>query len=341
MRKFKVAIAITVICALCMLGLSGCTTEIISDGDESISIDNTNPVFTSIAHGSPNGLWFMLSSGVAECLGRTYEGSLMELSPGDNLPNFLRLNERSIDFGLTLTNTVYTGYNGLGSFDESHENVGGVAIFYPSMLQFIVKKDSGITTFDEFIQNKVPLTLSIGIKGGAAYTALETVLIEYDLTLEDLEDWGCKFYPKGLKETGELFSDGVLDGLWLIAGAPTPAVVQMSLNKEMVMVSFPTSLIELLKENHGFSDYSFPAKSYSFVNNDFDSVCVYTMVTTSLEVSDEIAYKVAKSINENIEYLSEIHSALKNLDSEKLLEGMPIPLHPGAEKYYREVGLID
>lgn len=337
----KVKSVLAIVCVVILVSFYGCSAVEITEENDGTAAFNNEPVFTSIAHGSPAGLWFMLSSGVAECLGRSYKGSLMELSPGDNYPNFLRINENEIDFALTLTNTVYTGYNGIATFDKAHNNVGGIAIIYPSILQFIVKETVGITTFEEFIQNQVPLKLSIGVKGGSAYSALEAVLYEYNLTIEDLENWGCKFYAKGLKETGELFSDGAIDGLWVIAGAPTPAVVQMGLNKEMKMLSFPEELLQKLKDNHGFSEYIYNGGSYDFQASDFTTACVYTMITASSEVSDDTAYKVAKSISENMDYLNEIHSALKNLTSEKLLEGMPIPLHPGAEKYYREIGLID
>ena len=339
MKKFRlVIIFIIAICLVLSYGCSGGETDVKSNEDFQF---NDEPIFTSIIHGSPNGLWFMLGSGISECLGRSYEGSMMELAPGQNLGNFLRLDEHSAEFGLTLTNTVYTGYNGLGSFEETHTDVGAIAIFYPSMLQFLLKKDSKVTTFDEFIQNKVPLTLSVGTKGAAAHVSFEAALQEYNLTTEDLENWGCKLYFKGLKDTSELFADGVLDGLWLVAGAPTPAVVQMGLNQDLVLVPLPNNIKESLVQKHGFNDYTFTGNSYSFEEDDFLTVCVFTMLSASSEVSDEAVYKVTKSICENTDYLSEIHSALKGLKPEKFLNGIPIPLHPGAEKYYREAGLID
>ncbi|MCK5757693.1 MAG: TAXI family TRAP transporter solute-binding subunit [Clostridiales bacterium] len=338
MKKFKILMALVGVISLIIL--TGCnSTEVLND-DSNIRFGN-NPVNASIAHGSPTGLWFMLASGIGESLGRTYDGSLLQLSPGDNYPNFLRINEHTMDFALTLTNTVYKGYNGLGQFDEKHDNVGGIAVFYPSMLQFIVKKDTGIKTFEDFIERKVPLKFSIGIKGGSAHTALQDVLAEYDLNITDLEDWGCRIFEKGIKDTGELYSDGVIDGLWLIAGAPTPIVVQMGVNDEMVMLELPNALMSNLKNKYGFSDYLLPSASYNFQVEAYSGVCVYTMLTASLEVSEEVAYKTAKSIYENTEYFNSIHAALKRFSQDNILEGMPIPLHPGAELFYEEIGIAD
>ena len=65
------------------------------------------------------------------------------------------------------------------------------------------------------------------------------------------------------------------------------------------------------------------------------------MMVASNGVSDDVVYKVTKSIHQNLDYLGALHSALAGIDSERMINGIPIPLHPGAEKYYKEIGLID
>ncbi|MBN1624522.1 MAG: TAXI family TRAP transporter solute-binding subunit [Clostridia bacterium] len=335
MSKFKTAIIIIIIVSL--MGITGCQ---IANGDN-ISDTSKAPVKASIAYGSPGGLWFMLCSGISESVNKTYPGSNLELSPGGNFPNLSRINEGTLDFGLTLTNMTYEGYNGIGQIDEKMTNIGGIAVFYPSTFQLLFRKKLGITSFEQILENKIAVNMSIGEPGGNSAEVLGYVLSEYDLTIKDLENWGCKFYEKRLSETEEMFSDGVIDGIWYIAGAPTPVFAQIGTNEELVVLELPLNILKTLVDDYGYNNYVLPGNSYSFKQEDYTTVCSYTMLTASLSVSDETAYKVAKSITENVDYIGSIHASLKGLTSESILAGMPVPLHPGAEKYYKEIGLID
>ncbi len=204
-----------------------------------------------------------------------------------------------------------------------------------------MKEELGITSFDDFIERKVPINISIGSLKGTSTASFKQVIGEYGLTLEDLEAWGCKFYHKGISETGEMFSDGAVDGIWIIAGTPMPAIVQMGTNSEMMIVPMSHNIVDSVVEKFGYNNFTLKGNSYSFEENDIYSFSTYTMLGASLDVSDDTAYKVAKSIYENIAYINTIHSALKDLTAENLINGMSIPLHPGAEKFYKEIGLID
>lgn len=335
MNKFKTITVLIIIISL--MAFTGCQTEKV---DNSSGTD-MKPIEASIAFGSPGGLWFMLCSGISESVNRTYPGSNLELSPGGNFPNLSRTNEGTLDFGLTLTNMTYEGYNGIGQIDEKMNNVGGIAVFYPSTFQLLFREKLGINSFEEILENKIAVNMSIGEPGGNSAAVFGYVLAEYGLTISDLEDWGCKLYEKRLSETEEMFNDGAIDGIWYIAGAPTPAIAQIGTNADLVVIELPANIRKVLVDNYGYNNYVLPGGSYSFLENDYTTICSYTMLTASLNVSEETAYKVAKSINENIDYIRTIHASLKGITSESIITGMPVPLHPGAEKYYKEVGLMD
>lgn len=332
MKKGNLLVGIILILSLTMA--TGCK-------DSSQKESSDVPVRTSFAHGNPTGVWLMLATGVAESLGRNYPGSTMEVSPGNNYSNLFRMEEYKTEFGLTHTTIAYEGIMGNESFEKPLQNVGGIAVFYPSMSQFLVKEKFGITTFDEFISQKIPLKLSIGRDNMNAQIALSRLLSEYDLTFEDLEEWGCKLYTKNHKDCIEMVSDDVLDAVWTVAGAPTPALMQIATNTEMVLLDLSEDIINTMHNKYGYNPHTLAGGSYNFADNNVHSFSTFTMMAASLQTPEETAYKVTRSICENVEYISLIHSALANLTIDSLLEGMPIPLHPGAEKYYREIGFID
>lgn len=335
MKKSKLLLTIIIILSLTIV--TGCKDSNKENANESADA----PVVTSMAHGNPTGVWLMLATGVAESLGRSYPGSIMEVSPGNNYSNLFRMEEYTTEFGLTHTTIAYEGLMGNESFEKPLQNVGGIAVFYPSMSQFLVKEKFGITTFDEFINQKIPLRLSIGRENMNAQIAFSRLLAEYNLTLKDLEEWGCKLYSKGHKDCIEMVSDDVLDAVWTMAGAPTPALVQIATNTEMVLLNFSEDIINTMHEKYGYNPYTLTGGSYNFADEDIHSFSTFTMMAASLQTPEETAYKVTRSICENIEYINSIHSVLAGTTIESLLEGMPIPLHPGAERYYKEIGILD
>lgn len=339
MKKYRIILTAIIILALVLV--TGCST----DKEEIVIDDNSgfdnSPITTSLIHGNPSGVWFMMGTAISESLGKSYPGSLMHITPGQSAANIFRTNDYETEFALFHSSLIYQGFNGLGVFEEKMDNIGGIAVFYPSVLQFTVKSDLNINTFDDFIENKVPLKITLSSKGGNSEVAFYEILNLYGLTKEDLESWGCELLSIGSRDSGDAFSDGAIEGIFIMASIPTPPIVQMSTDGEMTMISFSDDIVEKMSEMHGYNKLVVPSGSYNFVTEDVPSFTTYTMLGASLQTSEEHVYKVTKSLVENIDYIQTVHSSFENVSQDTLLLNMSIPLHPGAEKYYREIGLID
>ena len=153
MKKFKVVICILVI--LSMVLVTGCkTAKAPEESDEPVVFDSS-PVTSSLVHGFSSGLWFVVSTAIAECLSNTYEGSVLQATPGESTANIYRLEEYTSEFGLTHSSNLYGAIEGIGQFEKKFNNVAGIAVFYPSVAQLVVKKDTGATSFSDFIENKI------------------------------------------------------------------------------------------------------------------------------------------------------------------------------------------
>jgi len=331
MKKAKIILMIILIPAILLA--SGCKTDSAKENDVAVS--------TSIVHDSSSGVWFIISTGIAECLSKTYEDSVMQATPGEPMSNIYRTNENATDFGITHTSKAYEAINGTGQFEEKQDNVSGVMVFYPSSIQFGLREELGVTSLKDFLDRKVPLKLSIGLAGGNSQFVFQQMLAYYGLTLKDLEEWGCKFYNKAFKDTEQMFADGAIDGFWLMAGAPTNIIVQMGINSELMLVPFEQDLLDSMVNDYGFAYSVIKKGTYAFEDNDINSFAASSMLIASKETSEDTVYKVTKAVCENIEYMSSVHAVVRNFSVETILDGMIIPLHPGAEKYYREIGLID
>jgi TRAP transporter TAXI family solute receptor len=339
MKNVRVIVCILVI--LSMVFVTGCKTAKAPDESDDAVVFDSSPVSSSLVHGFSSGLWFVISTAIAECLSNSYEGSLLQATPGESTANIYRLEEYTSEFGMTHSSNLYAAINGIGQFEEKFNNVSGIAVFYPSAAQLVVKKDIGAASFADFIENKIPIDIAIGVETSVANIAFRNILGEYDLTIQNLEDWGCKIHFKNMSDSEDMFNDGIIDGIFVLAGAPTKVIVSMETNADMTMLNIDKEIVDSVIEKYGYVAYTIPEGVYSFSDAAVPSFVTFSMIAASLQTPDETAYKMAKSLHENLEYLKTVHGTLKGISPEMLIQKTGVPLHPGAEKYYKEVGLID
>lgn len=345
-RKFYLLIIV-----LTVIILSGCIAAPKNEAaepveqEQPIDLENfstdTNPINTTFLQGTESGLWFMLSSGIAESVNREYNGSVINITPGSTGTNILRISENQSEFGFTHSNIAFEASNAIGDFSERIENVKFVANMYPSVSQFIVTGESGIESFDQFFEEKPKLRIAVGSKGGSFATTFQKIVEAYGYTMEDLEAWGCKLEYKSQTDVSDMFTNGALDGYFVIASAPNPMTMELAVNYDLKLVKIDSEVIDKLVNDFGFSKTKIPSGVYNFENDEVEAFATNTILVASEETSPLAVYKMIKSIYKNLDYIKSIHASLEDLTPELLLEGNRLMLHPGAEIFYREAGLMD
>jgi TRAP transporter TAXI family solute receptor len=283
----------------------------------------------------------MIGNGVSECLNFSYKGSIVQLTPGNTHSNVMRLNAGDSQFALLHNNVASEGFKGIGAFETKHDQIRSVSSFYPSVLQMVVLESVGAKSLNEIIDNKIRVRLSIGNAGGATSEAFERMLMLYGLTLDDMIDWGCTILNKGQSDGSKMLADGMIDGYLILTLAPSPSVVEASINKKLVLVEFDRDMIAKLSEEYGYNVHNIPTGTYDFMSDDVFSVSSVTILGASADTPDDVVYKTVRSIHENLEYMKSIHVALKEMTLESMIEDLGIPMHPGAVLYFREMGLLD
>jgi uncharacterized protein len=337
MKKFK---AFIVLLLVFVLLLSGCANDKFSSVSESSELSDNTPLTASFLQGVPSGLWYMLSNGISESLNKTYPGSLLQITPGGTVPNSLRVSQLQADFAMTHSHIALSAVQGIRNFDAPCQNLKSIAAFYNSMAQLVVSEDLGVQSFDDIINQKIKLNASIGTNGGSFHEGFLLLLEAYGTSQEEMEGWGCNFVFKGLEDTSRMFSDGQLNAFFIIGSSPSPQVMENAVNKNLVLVSFGEEEINYLCDHYGFEAGILSADAYPFLSKDLLTFGTWSILITADEVSDEEVYKITRAIHENLTYLQEIHASLRGMTGESLTNHTQIPLHPGAEMYYREAGLL-
>jgi len=330
-----------VVIVVFLMSLSGCYVA----GEESkVSETKTgnydmSPVVTTLLEGNGTGLWYMLSNGISECLNKNYKNSIINITPGNSNSNILRLNENQSEFALLHSNLAHSAYNGLGAYEEKQENLRAVATFYPSYAQFFLLESKGISSLEQLFEEKPKLRFSIGSAGGTFETAFIQLIDAYGYTIEDMESWGCRIERKSQSDASKMLSDGALDGFFVVASAPNPTAVENSVNKDLVLLKMDTGKIKYVSEEYGYSQTVISKDVYDFLDEDLTTFATFSFLAASADTPDEKVYKILRSISENLEYLKAIHASLDTLTLEYLASYQTIPMHPGAEKYFKEISV--
>lgn len=301
---------------------------------------DTAPLNVTFAGSSPGGVWYMVMGGVTETINKSFPQSSVTVVPGDGVSNLIRVANGEAEIGMSHSAIAAAAVMGGDPFEEVYENVATVAALYPSHLQFVVTEKSGITSIRQIMENQMKARLSVDAPGSTGELAFKRMINEYGFTYEDIERWGGQVVYKNMGDSSDMLSDGLLDGMSTMTLYPASPITEAAVNNKLIMMDIEPAIAAALSEKYGYGVSTIPGGTYQFQPEDVTSASSYTVICVPKFSDDEVAYKVAKSIAENLAYLKSVHVAMEDLTPLGLTENLGAPLHPGAERYYREQGIL-
>ncbi len=344
MKKInKTAIPLLIICLLLVgCGASNSNSKGGNDSAGNGSSTGTEVGFSIYLAGATpggGGVWDMIGAGLAEAIMRSNKGSSVTVIPGGGVSDVPVVSQKEAELGLTHSVIAVAGVKGIDPFDTEYPNIKGVVSLYPSQLQFIVNPKLGIDSISEIKEKKVPIKIAVGDPGSTGELATKRVLEGYGITYQDIESWGGKVHYKDMGEATSMYGDDIIDAFTLLTLAPNGPLQELATNKQVKMLPVDEAVIEKMGEEYGYARDVVPQSAYNFLDKDLPTIGSQTILITNDERSEQEIYQVTKGLVENLDYIRSIHNNLKDLTPEKMvLTG--VELHPGAEKYYKEIGAL-
>jgi len=289
----------------------------------------------TILTGGSSGTYYPIGGAMANVINEKAEGvKATAVTSGASVTNARKIGEGEAELALLQNDIAYYAYQGAEMFSENKiSNIRGIATLYPEIIQIVTLKENGINTVEDLKGKKV----AVGAIGSG--TAVEALQI---LNAAGIDESNTNIEYRNFKEVADGLRDKTIDAGFIVAGIPTSAVSEIAALKDVQIVEIPDELFEKLSEQYEFYiQYTIPAGTYKGVDEDVKSVAVLAMLATSSDVPEDVIYKVTKAIFENQDALIAAHERAKDITLETALDGMPIPLHPGAEKYYKEKGVLE
>ncbi len=327
MKKKWIILTIGLIAIMSLLLISGCSKTESAEG---------GPTSLKIGGGSIGGTWFPMMTATMVILNEDIPGLVATVVPGSSLKNARSTSAGELDIALTNVATANDAWNGKAPFEKKHQNMRALGRYLSNPKTWVVRADSGINSLKD-----LPGKIVNAMRSGSG-TELEfkRALGEYGITFEDIQAAGGKIEHLIFSQATMAMKDGVIDFTIHDAWAPDPAVVEMEVSFPVKILPIDRDMMDSLHEKYAYGEAVVAGGTYKGTPNDTLVMTVSTMIIARDDLPEELAYQITKAIFENPERLAKGFAKLGQLSPETASSGIPIPFHPGAEKYFKEKGLI-
>ena len=293
-------------------------------------------VFINFPTASTTGAVYAVGAALANIWNENIEGIQVsaEASNGgvQNL-GFMSIGDAQVS--VAVTSIITEQKKGINSFEgRKYDGVRILSALYYNYNQIVASSSSGINTFND-IKGK---RFAPGAPGSTPEVETRVHMTAAGMKYPD--DIKAQFV--GFTEAVDLMRNKQLDGAWIQAGLPTAAVSEMCATAGGKLISLDGALIKKLTSEYSwYNDDFIPAGTYDGQTEDIRTTSITITLIVDESVPEDIVYNMAKVMWENIGLLRNAHSALKNSTLEGAVKNLAdLPLHPGAEKYYKEKGVM-
>jgi TRAP transporter TAXI family solute receptor len=254
---------------------------------------------------------------------------------GASVANAQLIGAGDADFALLQNDIAFYAFNGatLPAFKgKPVKNMGGIFTIYPELVHIVATQASGVKSMRDLKGKRVVL----GPQGsGTEQNALQTLEVygikESDLGKTERIDAGA---------AADQLKDGRVDVAFFTTGLGSAVILDIFLSGKVVMVPIDAVPGDVLQKQYPFYTLEkVPANTYKGQEREVLTPAVMAMLVARRNLSEDLVYKFTKAIFDNLPQFHSAHAAAKSLTLQTALNGMPVPLHPGAEKFFREKGI--
>lgn len=282
--------------------------------------------YLSVLTGGTQGTYYALGGALADIITEETDVKTTAEVSQASAANMTALKDGKAEIAFVQTDIAYYAAKGEMMFDgEVIDEVSAIGALYPETVQLVTLEKSGIKSFDDLKGKKV----SVGAPGSGTYANAEQLLEIHGLTMDDIQPQDLDF-----GESQESLQSGQIDAAFITAGTPTGAVEALNASAQVHIVPVTDEKAdELISKYQYYAKEVIPAGTYG-IKEDTPTVSVGAMLVIQNDVPEDLAYKITKAIYDNASKLTHPKGAL--IKAETGLDGIGIPVHPGAQKYFDE-----
>ncbi|UTR12062.1 TAXI family TRAP transporter solute-binding subunit [Evansella sp. LMS18] len=295
------------------------------------------------ASGPQGGITYPFAVAATQMLEKAVPGISTNVGEGAATSNALNVNDNEAQMAHTQSDVMFAGINGVEPFNEELTDVmtfGRVLDFH---FQIAVDSSLGVTAIEEIAENEVPIRLIAGERGTSGEIATQRVLEAYGISYDDIESWGGSVQFLPYAEGAQQIQNRHADAMSLSSAAPTPVFQEIQLGRDLTFLPISDEVAETMAEQYGYVQGEIPAESYNAQDNAVQTITSPMQLIVHKDIPEEVVYEMLQEMftEESLQNLGAVSEGLGQITPEYSGTGLVGPLHPGAEKFYQEHGVID
>ncbi|MDR0376632.1 MAG: TAXI family TRAP transporter solute-binding subunit [Spirochaetaceae bacterium] len=286
-----------------------------------------------MATGGNTGTYYAYGSAVGQILNEKTGIPITIQSTGASKANIQLIAAGEVELAIVQNDVMDYAYRGVDLFNgEKITDFSTMAALYAEVCQVVANPASGIRTIADLKGKNV----SVGDAGSGTEFNARQILEVYGITFDDIGKQNLSFGA-----SADALRDNKIDAFFCVAGAPTTAIVELAIGRDIVVLDVDDAHAAALSQKYPFyTQFPIPAGSYRGQSGEVKTVAVKATFIVSKKLSDDTVYNLTKNLFENRQAIATAHVKGAELSAEYAVSGISVVFHPGAEKYFREIGAL-
>jgi len=295
--------------------------------------------FVAIATGGTAGVYFPLGGALAEVWSAKVPGvQATAQTSGASVANVQLVARGDVSVAFIQNDIAYYAFHGTEMFmdrvankPQPISNLRGMAMLYPETIQVVALRGRGISSIADLRDRRV----AVGAPGSGTEVNARQILRAFGLGYFNIREDFLNF-----AEAADQLKDGVIDAAFITAGIPTAAVTDIAASRDLILLPVPRDVVDELRTTYPYyTAVTVPANTYKGQDRAVETAGVMAMLVTRFEMEEQLIYDLTKALWDNVDRLQAAHARGKDIGFPTSRRGMPITMHAGALRYYRERGV--
>lgn len=285
-----------------------------------------------LATGGTSGTYYPFGGAIASIWNENINGmNVTAQATGASAENLRLISKGDAEFAIVQNDVMDYAYNGSDMFTTKLENISTIGTLYPEVVQIAASKNSNIKSVADLKGKRV----SIGDAGSGVEFNAKQILEGYGLTFDDIQKNNLSF-----KESAEGIQNGTLDACFVTAGVPNAALQELAFTKGLILIPVDGAEADAICATHSFYTKTvIQAGTYNGTDTDTPAMAIKATLAVNSKLDEDTVYEMTKTLFSNLDKLGAAHAKGKEVSAESAVTGVSVPFHPGAAKYFEEIGL--
>ena len=293
--------------------------------------------------GAVGGGWYSTFAAFTELVMEKEPMISFKVSPGSGIGNSATIGEGTFDMGWVYPPMAQRAYEGQTPYEEKYENIRMVATgLSPQGIEVVARASVDVASIDDIFKDHVGIRWLTPNKGSTTPALFFDIMLQYYNTTEsDIKSWGGSTTYTPYSDWAQFVQDGHADIMFNQGSMPFSTTQEIAANTSLKLLSLPEGLRNYMVEKYALQEYTIAGGTYDFEDQDINTLQMCSGLGCNAELDDDTVYRILEIIEANLDEFKSISASFSNFDLATAWQNTgSVPLHPGAERFYREHGYM-